>query len=64
MRGTKHSVIGFPGGVELTNIEDTHYDCIFETPMELASFIEELREAGKRAFGDEMTEFPDQGGNE
>lgn len=55
MKGPKHSVRGYPGEVVLVNIVDTWDECIFETPMELASFIEELREAGERAFGTEMS---------
>ena len=55
MKGTKHSVYSHPGEyVALSSIVDR---CVFETPMELASFIEELREAGKRAFGDGMIGF-------
>ena len=55
MKGTKHSVYSYPGEVVLSGIVDRY---IFETPLELASFIEELREAGRSAFGDEMIEFP------
>lgn len=61
MRGPKHTVRSYPSEVVLVNIVDTWDECIFETPMELASFIEELREAGERAFGAEMIEFPVEG---
>jgi len=61
MEGTLHSVIGFPGGVELTNAADSYYGCTFETSEELQMFIEELRAAGEIAFNSETQEEDLQG---
>ena len=61
MKGTKHAVYSNLGEVEVTKTGIAHHGCIFETPMELASFIGELREAGERAFGSEMVEFGSRG---
>lgn len=53
MKGTKHDayVNKDAKGVELANRGDSHYYCVFETPEELLALIEELKLAGKEAFG-------------
>ena len=44
MKGTIHTVVGFPGGVDIANAEDSYYSYIFETAEELEMFIRELKD--------------------
>ena len=50
MKGTEHYVAVTDEGVEIGNIEDTCYYCVFETPEELQAFIAELQKAGREKF--------------
>ena len=52
MKGIAHEANAVVNGtVELSNIEDGHYACYFETWEEIDEFIRQMQEARDKAFG-------------